>query len=85
MRQEYDELDAEPLDELVGDQEIVGCEMNFYCLDLTNTAVARSFSTPDATYLLFCQADDRELAEVGPVFEAMTLSLFTPELSAKAL
>ena len=85
MRQEYDELDAEPLDELVGDQEIVGCEMNFYCLDLTNTAIARSFATPDATYLLFCQADDRELAEVGPVFEAMTLSLFTPELSAKAL
>lgn len=74
MRQEYDELDAEPRVEMFEDRELVGSEMNFYCLDLTNTAVARSFGTSEATYLLFCQADDREFQRIGPVFEAITRS-----------
>jgi hypothetical protein len=77
MRQVYDELDEEPADETFAGREMVGSEMNFYCLDLTNTAVARSFGTPEATYLVFCQSDDREYAEVAPVFEAITRSLTT--------
>lgn len=75
MRQVYDALDEEPADASIEGREMVGREMNFYCLDLTNTAIARSFGTRRATYLVFCQADDREFEAVAPVFDAITRSL----------
>ncbi|HUY33047.1 MAG TPA: hypothetical protein VMV69_09720 [Pirellulales bacterium] len=77
MRQVYDELDVEPIEETVVGYELVGCDMNFYCLDLTNTALLRAFQTTEATYLVLCQADDREFADVEPVFRAMTRSLLS--------
>ena len=75
MRHEYEQLDTERVDAVIAGREVPGSEMNFYCLDLTNTAVVRSYATEDGTYLVFCQADDREYSEVGPVFEAITQSL----------
>ncbi len=75
MKQVYDELDAETVAETIGRVDLVGCDMNFYCLDLTNTAAVRSGYTDDATLVVFWQADDRELGEVEAVFRAITLSL----------
>ncbi len=75
MRQQYDELDAEPVAETIAGQDLVGYDMNFYCLDLTNTALVRCYQTPDATYVVFCQADDREFDQVAQVFRAITTSL----------
>jgi hypothetical protein len=77
MRQEYDELDAEPVAETVAGRELVGWDMNFYCLDLTNTAIVRGFNRPEATYLVFCQADDREFDAVERIFAAITFSLLS--------
>ena len=75
MHQQYDELDAEEVQETVAGHDLVGYDMNFYCLDLTNTAQVRSYRTPRAAYVIFCQADDREFAEVEEVFRAITISL----------
>ncbi|HVU85926.1 MAG TPA: hypothetical protein VHD36_01300 [Pirellulales bacterium] len=75
MRQQYDELDAEEVRETIAGQELVGYDMNFYCLDLTNTAQVRSYGTRDAAYVIFCQADDREFAEIEEIFRAITTSL----------
>lgn len=75
MREVYDELDAEAVEETVGETELVGCDMNFYCLDLTNTAAVRSGRIGESTLVIFWQADDRELGEVEAVFRAITLSL----------
>lgn len=75
MRQQYDELDADEVRETIAGQELVGYDMNFYCLDLTNTAQVRSFDTPEAAYVIFCQADDREFAEIEEIFRAITTSL----------
>ena len=75
MRQEYEQLDADHTHETISGHDVVGSEMNFYCLDLTNTAVARSYATNDATYLVLCQADDREYETIGPVFDAITRSM----------
>jgi hypothetical protein len=75
MKQVYDELDAEVVEETIGQVELVGCDMNFYCLDLTNTAAVRSGRKDDATLVIFWQSDDRELADVEAVFRAITLSL----------
>lgn len=74
MREEYRELDAEPAVEDVAGHRLVGIDLNFYCLDLTNTAQVRTLTTPEAIYLILCQADDREWDEVAPVFAAMTTS-----------
>jgi hypothetical protein len=74
MRQEYRDLDSEPAEEVVGGRMLAGCDMNFYCLDLTNTAQVRTLETPEAIYLFFCQAEDREWDRIAPVFAAMTAS-----------
>ncbi len=75
MREIYEQLDAEPDDTVVAGHEAVGFELNFYCLDLTNTAVVRSFVGPDAAYVVFWQAEDRDYARLAPVFDAITQSL----------
>ncbi|HEX4130311.1 MAG TPA: hypothetical protein VHZ24_09720 [Pirellulales bacterium] len=82
MRQEYPELDAEPFCDVIQGHEIVGSDLNFYCLDLTNSALVRAFGTSRGTYLVLCQADDREFERVGAVFEAMTHSLLDPTASS---
>ena len=55
-------------------RRLAGWDLNFYCLDLTNTAQVRAVETPAATYLLLAQAEDREWDRVAPVFAAMTAS-----------
>ena len=74
MRKEYAELDCEKADDQVGGHGLAGYDMNFYCLDLTNTAQVRALETADAAYLIFCQAEDREWDRIAPVFAAITAS-----------
>jgi hypothetical protein len=74
MQEEYRELDSEAAEDEVAGRRLPGFDMNFYCLDLTNTAHVRTLETPGAIYLLFCQAEDREWDRVAPVFAAMTAS-----------
>jgi hypothetical protein len=74
MREAYRELDAEPATERAGSRAIAGFDLNFYCLDLTNTAQVRTLATPEAIYLILCQAEDRDWDEVAPVFAAITTS-----------
>lgn len=74
MRKDYQDLDSERADDEVFGHRLVGLDMNFYCLDLTNTAQARTLETADAIYLIFCQAEDREWERISPVFAAITAS-----------
>ena len=74
MRAEYPNLDDEPATTLAAGVTLPGHDINFYCLDLTNTAQIRTLRLPATTYLLFCQAEDREWERVAPVFAAMTAS-----------
>jgi hypothetical protein len=74
MRQEYPNLDDEPASTTAAGVTLPGHDINFYCLDLTNTAQIRTLRLPATTYLLFCQAEDREWERVAPVFAAMTAS-----------
>jgi hypothetical protein len=75
MRKEYEELDAEPVHDLIAGHALVGFDLNFFCLDLTNTACIRSLRAGGTTYTVFYQAEDREYEEIAPVFRAMTLTL----------
>ena len=74
MKEEYDSLESEWVEETVADQALVGYDFNFYCLDLTSTAIVRSLRGRLATYTIFYQAEDHEFATIGKVFQAMTLS-----------
>ncbi|MCG8449951.1 MAG: hypothetical protein MI725_10285 [Pirellulales bacterium] len=75
LRAEYESIEVEPADDHVEGFELAGYEVNFFCLDLTITCWLRGFKTPHAAYLLLCQAEDREFAEVSPVFRAMLTSV----------
>jgi hypothetical protein len=75
LRETYDELDAEEVEDSMAGRRLVGADVNFYCLDLTNTAVIRSFAAPDYVCLVLSQADDRDFAALENVFKAMTVSL----------
>jgi hypothetical protein len=75
MRKEYDELDVEPISESMAGHDLLGFDLNFFCLDLTNTACIRSLRVGGTTYTVFFQAEDREYVEIAPVFQAMTLTL----------
>lgn len=74
MRDEYRDLDCEPGEETIEGHLLAGFDLNFSCLDLTNTAHIRTLATPAAIYLILCQADDRAWDRIAPVFEAMTTS-----------
>ena len=74
LQKEYPELDTEPAADMIEGSELPGFNLNFYCLDLTNTAHIRTLQTPGAVYLILCQAEDREWERVAAVFAAMTTS-----------
>ncbi len=75
MRTTYEDLDSEDTDETLYGREVIGCDMNFYCLDLTNTAEVRVFESARGNFVVLWQAEDREYAEIHRVFQAMTASL----------
>ena len=59
-----------------------GYDLNFFFLDLTNTAQIRWAQCEEAVYAIFCQAEDHEYERVGRIFQAMTVSLLTESSSA---
>jgi hypothetical protein len=83
MRQQYKELDSEAAEDEVGGHRLRGFDMNFYCLDLTNTAQVRTLETPGGIYLVFCQAEDHDWERDRAVFAAMTASFVAGMGSAR--
>lgn len=75
IQEEYKEVEIEEICETIAGFPAVGYDMNFFYLDLTNTARVRTVTTRWATYTVFCQAEDREFEQLEAVFEAMTVSL----------
>ncbi len=74
MREEYEDIDAEQTKETIAGRQLVGYDLNFFYLDLTNTATVRCIRTDQATYTVFYQAEDREFHRIHAVFRAMTAS-----------
>lgn len=77
MKQEYEGLEAEETREALAGRKLIGYDLNFYYLDLTNTAQIRCLRTERTTYTVFCQAEDREFDRIELVFRAMTASLLS--------
>lgn len=77
IKQEYTDFEAEPANEIIAGVELRGYDLNFYCLDLTNTGHIRTFRTDSASMAILCQAEDRDYKGVEMVFRAITTSLLT--------
>jgi len=75
LRAEYPDLESEPSRSTLDDTEMVGYDLYFFYLDLTNTAQVRCFRGPGATYAVLSQGEDRDFQALQKVFEAITLSL----------
>ena len=74
LREEYEELEAEAVDEQVGQVGATGYDVQFYVQQLVAAARIRTFANGEDTVLLLCQAEDREFERLREVFQAMTLS-----------
>ena len=77
MKQVYNDAESEPASETVAGHKLAGYDLNFYCLDLTNTALIRGFRTPDASCVILCQGEDRDFDAMRDVFQAITASLLS--------
>jgi hypothetical protein len=75
MQEEYSELEAMPVTERIGVADAVGYDMDFCCLDFIITSRTRSFRVGNWTFLMLCQAENREFEQLEDLFSAMTLSL----------
>lgn len=75
LRGEYPDLETSPVEEVQGDYLLIGCDVNFICLDLTNTIKLRAFERDGETLLMLAQSEDRELQTVSATFDAILQSL----------
>jgi len=78
MQEEYKDLEAEPVTEEIADTTATGYDMSFCCLDLLVAARLRTFFAAGRTFVLLCQAEDREFDQLEYVFRAITESLLNP-------
>lgn len=75
MQQIYEDLEAEPVSEELGDVTATGYDLSFFCLDFLVSCRIRSFYSGSRTCILTCQAESREFDRQELVFSAMTKSL----------
>jgi hypothetical protein len=75
MREAYDQIDTEETTQVVEGCELLGVDIQFICLDLTNSAQVRAARFEIGTLMILMQAEDREFAQLEPIFLAMTTSL----------
>jgi hypothetical protein len=75
MQAEYENLEAEEIEETWEDEPVVGYDLSFYCLDFLITAKVRCWRMGNSLVLIHSQAEDRDFNEASPIFLAMTTSL----------
>ena len=76
MRQDYADLEAEPVTEQVGGTEAVGYNLHFCYMDFIISACIRSLGTHVGSIVVLYQAEDRDFERLQPVFHAMSESIF---------
>jgi hypothetical protein len=76
---EYGDIDSYHVQETIASRPALGHDVNFFCLDLTNTSFLRAFNTERRTFFLLAECTDTELEEVEPVFRAIMSSLTVEE------
>ncbi|QDU37584.1 hypothetical protein Mal4_18990 [Maioricimonas rarisocia] len=75
FRDDYAEVDVYPTMTEIAHRPAFARDIEFVYLEMLNSAFLRAFQDEQHTVLVFYQATDTELDEVGPVFEAICASV----------
>ncbi len=75
LREEYSELEDDPFEEVVNKRLVSGFDVQFFALDLSNTARIRCFRTLDRTILVYGQWADLIDAEVSDLADHIIRSV----------
>jgi hypothetical protein len=75
LRESYPDLEAETVVETVAERPVVGYDVNFFTLDLTNTCWIRALEGSEGCLLMMGQCTDDELEEHGAAIRAIFASL----------
>ena len=79
FQEEYQQIDVVASREEYHAIELLGYELNFYCLDLTTTALIQAATTRQGTLMILAQAEDRQFERIALVFQAINASLLEAE------
>lgn len=77
---DYPDLDKYPVEDEILGQPANGLDLEFFCLELVNTAAVRSFVARDFTVMLLWQSEDSELTQSKAIFESI-LNSFNCEVA----
>ncbi|MFN9375203.1 MAG: hypothetical protein ACK6D3_25295 [Planctomycetaceae bacterium] len=75
FRDEYTELDIYPTKAKVGRRPAISWDLEFFCLELTNSARIRAFLAPRFTCLLLFQGTDQEFERTEETFLKIARSI----------
>jgi hypothetical protein len=75
LREEYAELDEDPFEQVVNERLVSGYDVQFFALDLSNTALIRCFRTFNRTILVYGQWSDIVEGEVAELAESILRSV----------
>lgn len=75
MRETYSDLESAEVVETVSDLPVVGHDVNFFALDLTNTSWIRGLSAPEGSLLMMSQCTDEELDDYGTAMRQIAESM----------
>ncbi len=75
LREEYSELEDDPFEEVVNERLVSGYDVQFFTLDLSNTARIRCFRTLNRTILIYGQWADLVETEVSDLAESVIRSV----------
>ena len=79
MRDEYADLESTPVLEAIGDHAATGHDLEFFALDMTNSALIRCFRTPRRTFLAFGQWSDLGPDELADLVRDVVHSIVETE------
>lgn len=75
MRESYPDLESEEVVETLAGVPVVGHDVDFFTLDLTNSCLIRALRVPQGCLLIMVQCTDLELATNGEVMHAILASM----------
>jgi hypothetical protein len=75
LREEYAELEDDPFEQVVNERLVSGYDVQFFALDLSNTARIRSFRTFTRTITIYGQWSDLVEAEASDLAETIIRSV----------
>lgn len=80
FKEEYEDIEVSELNATLAGMPAFSRELEFVCLELTNTVGLASVRTTDFSLLVWWQGTDHELEEFRPIFDHITRSVLIDSL-----